>query len=305
MSQPANNLKSGFVVVIGMSSAGKSTFINAIVGEKISIVSSKRQSTRTPMRGIYTDDKMQAIFIDTPGYFTPKDKLEEYMLNSMKNSISGADILMLMVDITVPIRSVPAEFIDIAKRSKLPKILVISKIDKVSDFKISENMDLLNLSTYFDETIAVSAVNKMNIEKVKSAIYERIPYGPMLYPEDELTDVSSQFIISEIVRESICDITHDEIPYSVAVNCDELTERESRKYYIFCTIYVERESQKGIIIGKNGLGIKKIGTRSRELIEKVLEISCFLELKVKVVDKWRKNDRFLRMLGYYVDRSDT
>ena len=305
MPQPANNLKSGFVVVIGMSSAGKSTLINAIVGEKISIVSSKRQSTRTPMRGIYTDDKMQAIFIDTPGYFTPKDKLEEYMLNSMKNSISGADILMLMVDITVPIRSVPAEFIDIAKRSKLPKILVISKIDKVSDFKISENMDLLNLSTYFDETIAVSAVNKMNIEKVKSAIYERIPYGPMLYPEDELTDVSSQFIISEIVRESICDITHDEIPYSVAVNCDELTERESRKYYIFCTIYVERESQKGIIIGKNGLGIKKIGTRSRGLIEKVLEISCFLELKVKVVDKWRKNDRFLRMLGYYVDRSDT
>jgi len=145
----------------------------------------------------------------------------------------------------------------------------------------------------------------MNIEKVKAAIYDRLAYGPMLYPEDELTDVSSQFIISEIVRESICDITHDEIPYSVAVSCDELTERESRKYYIFCTIFVERESQKGIIIGKNGLGIKKVGTRSRELIEKVLEIKCFLELKVKVVDKWRKNDRFLRMLGYYVDRSDS
>jgi len=296
---PNNKFRSGFVAVLGMSSAGKSTLINSLVGEKIAIVSSKRQSTRSALRGIYTDENAQIIFVDTPGFFTPKDKLEEFMLNSMVNSLDAADMIVFLADINVPASVIPKEFLNMVIKSKKPKILAVSKVDKSSDFKISEHLDLLNISTYFDETVPVSATNGINIVKLKEAIIKYLPYGDMLYPEDELTDASSRFIVSEIVRESICEITHDEIPYSVAVFCEEFEQREGGKYFIAATIYVERDSQKAIVIGKNGTNIKKIGTRSRQLLEKVLSLGSFLELRVKVAEKWRKDDRMLRFLGYY------
>jgi len=297
---PNNHHKSGFVVILGMSSAGKSTFLNSILRQKIAITTSKRQSTRMPMRGIFTDQRGQIVFIDTPGYFKPKDKLEEYMLNSMKNSIKSADIILFIADINAPANLIPKEFTELALRAQCPKILALSKIDRKNEFKISDNIDLLNLSTYFDQTIPISAVNKINIEKLTDALFSILPEGPLLYPEDELTDSNSQFIISEIVRESIFDIIHEEVPYSVAVYCEPPEERESGKFYIDCVIYVERDSQKGIIIGKSGLTIKKIGMRSREVVEKALEIKCFLELRVKVAEKWRKDDRYLKMFGYSV-----
>ena len=294
--------RSGFAVVLGLSSSGKSTLINSIIGEKIAIVSSKKQSTRTPLRGIYTDDKSQIIFIDTPGFFKPKDKLEEYMLASMVNSIDAADVIVFVADINVPLNTIPQEFIDIVLKAKQPKILVISKMDKIKEFNMSENIDYLGFSTYFNETITVSAVTNLNLKKLTDTVSGYLPFGEMLYPEDELTDASSRFIISEVIRESVCEITHDEIPYSIAVICDELTQREKNTYYVACTIYVERDSQKGIVIGRNASVIKKIGMRSRQIIESVLGIKAYLDVRVKVSDKWRKNDMFLRSLGYFVSK---
>ncbi|MEZ7893392.1 MAG: GTPase Era [Candidatus Wallbacteria bacterium] len=296
------NFKSGFAVVLGLSSSGKSTLINAVIGEKVAIVSSKKQSTRTPLRGIYTDDKSQIIFIDTPGFFKPKDKLEEYMLASMINSIDAADVIVFVADITTPLSAVPQEFIDLVIKAKQPKILAISKMDKIKEFNLSENIDYVGFSTYFNETITVSAVSGLNLNKLTDSIANQLPYGDMLYPEDEITDASSRFIISEVIRESICEITHDEIPYSIAVICDELTQRENNVYYMACTVYVERDSQKGIVIGRNGTVIKKIGTRSRQIIENVLGIKAYLDVRVKVSEKWRKNDMFLRSLGYFVSK---
>lgn len=293
------DFRSGFVAVLGMSSAGKSALINSLVGEKIAIVSSKRQSTRSTLRGIYTDTDVQIIFVDTPGYFTPKDKLEEFMLNSMINTLDAADVILFLADISSSVSLIPKDFSDMVLRARKPKILAISKVDKSSDFKIAENLDLLNMSTYFDETIPVSSTSGINIEKLRKAIIKYLPSGDMLYPEDELTDASSRFIVSEIIRESICEITHDEIPYSVAVFCEEFEPRGDGKYFIAATIYVERDSQKAIVIGKSGANIKKIGTRSRQILEKVLNLGSFLELKVKVAEKWRKDDRMLRFLGYY------
>ena len=291
--------RSGFVTVLGMSSAGKSTLLNTLLEQKVAITTSKKQSTRTPMRAIYTCPRGQIVFIDTPGFFKPKDRLEEYMLNSMINSISMADVILFVADITAPSEAIPKEFMDIVIKAPQPKILVLSKTDRKHEFKIGDNMQLLSISTYFEQTIPLSAVSRLNTERLIDVIFGYLPEGPMLYPEDEVTDANSRFIVTEIVREAVFDITHEEVPYSVAVYCEELAERESGAFYISCIIYVERDSQKGIIIGQNGLTIKKIGVRSREIIEKALEIKSHLDLKVKVAEKWRRDDRFLKMFGYH------
>jgi len=296
-----NARRSGFVVVLGMSSAGKSTLLNTLLEQKIAITTSKKQSTRTPMRAIYTcENRGQIVFIDTPGFFKPKDKLEEYMLNSMINSISMADAILFVADITAPPNSIPAEFMDMIIKAPQPKILALSKTDRKHEFRIADNMELLSLSTYFEQTIPISSVNRLNTERLIDVLFGYLPEGPCLYPEDELTDANSRFIVTEIVREAVFDITHEEVPYSVAVYCEEMAERESGAFYVSCIIYVERDSQKGIIIGHNGLTIKKIGVRSREIIEKALEIKCYLDLKVKVAEKWRRDDRYLKMFGYNV-----
>ncbi len=291
--------RSGFVTVLGMSSAGKSTLLNTLLEQKLAITTSKKQSTRTPMRAIYTCPRGQIVFIDTPGFFKPKDRLEEYMLNSMINSIAMADVILFVADITAPAEAIPKEFMDMVVKAPQPKILVLSKTDKKHEFKVGDNMQLVSMSTYFEQTIPISAVSRLNTERLIDVLFGYLPEGPMLYPEDELTDANSRFIVTEIVREAVFDITHEEVPYSVAVYCEELAERDSGAFYISCIIYVERDSQKGIIIGQNGLTIKKIGVRSREVIEKALEIKSHLDLKVKVAEKWRRDDRFLKMFGYH------
>ena len=298
---PNNNAKrSGFAVVLGMSSAGKSSLLNSLIEQKVAITTSKKQSTRTPMRAIYTcPGRGQIVFIDTPGFFKPKDKLEEYMLHSMINSIAMADLILFVADISAPPNSIPMEFIDMVIRAPQPKILVISKTDKKHEFKISDNIELVNLSTYFQRAIPVSALSRINTDRLIDAVFSYLPEGAALYPEDEITDANSRFIVTEIIREAVFDITHEEVPYSVAVYCEQLEERSNGVFYISCIIYVERDSQKGIIIGNKGLTIKKIGVRSRQIIQEALEINCHLDLKVKVAEKWRRDERFLRMFGYH------
>lgn len=291
--------KSGFITVLGRSNVGKSTFLNHIMGEKLSIISNKPQTTRDKIKMIYTTENMQCIFLDTPGIQKPKNKLGEYMLKVSKESLNDADIVTYIVDNSKIIGENEEYILTFLKNIETPIILVINKIDLLSKEDLEEVITLYKEYDIFKKIITVSAVSGKNIDEYFNAVYELLPEGPMYYDEDEITDQPVKKIVSEIIREKALIYLSEEIPHGINVVVDSLKHRTEKNIYdIYATIVVEKKSHKGMVIGKNGKMIKKIGTDARIDIENFLESKINLKLWVKIDPDWRNVNSRLSEYGY-------
>ena len=291
--------KSGFVTVIGQPNVGKSTLINKLIGEKISITSRKAQTTRNRIKCIFTNDEAQIIFVDTPGIHNPRDKMGEYLNKAAYNSLKGINLILFMVDINYPPNSEDKMAFGSISGVDIPKILVLNKIDQVNHQTIKKRISQYQQLADFDDFFAISARQEKNLTELVDKMIDLLPEGPMYYPKDMITDQIEQFVITEMIREKIIHFTHEEVPYSTAVEIVSFNQKDEL-IEISANIYVERASQKGILIGKNGQMIKRIGSAARKEIEKFLEEKIFLDLWVKVKEKWRKKEDSIKMLGYEV-----
>lgn len=284
------DFKSGFVAIVGRPNVGKSTLLNTIVGQKIVIATDKAQTTRRRIKGIYTNEEGQIVFIDTPGIHKPLDKLGEYLMDEAKFSLPDADLILFLVDVSEPAGAGDKWIVEnMLKECKTPVIIVLNKVDKLKD-PIKKEQNLLTYKMLFETnlpTAKVSAQTGRNIDTLISTILRKLPEGDPIYAEDELTDESMRSIAQEIIREKILINTKDEIPHSVAVIIEKYEEKEDIDR-IFAKIHVEHDSQKGILIGKKGQMLKTIGTQARLELEKMLDKKVYLELNVKVSKNWRK-----------------
>lgn len=292
--------KSGFVSVIGRPNVGKSTLINQLLGERITIISSKPQTTRNSIRCIYTDEQSQIIFIDTPGIHKPAHKLGEYMVSAATESLKAVDVVIAVLDASQEVTAADMDIIEIAREVKSPVILVLNKVDKIEKSKLE--LLLTKFSTHeshFDSLIPVSAKEGTNTNVVLEEIVKRMPEGPLYFPPDITTDVTERFVVSEYIREKILELTSDEVPHGTAVEVASMKEREGGGIIdIEANIYCEKDSHKGIIIGKQGKMLKEIGSRARLELENLLDCKINLQLWVKVRKNWRDNNSILRSLGY-------
>ena len=292
-------MKCGFVAIIGRPNVGKSTLLNQILEQKIVIATNKAQTTRKRIKGIYTVEDCQIVFVDTPGIHKPLNKLGEFLLDEAKVSVPDADAVLFLVDASTPAGK-GDKWIDenVLSKTQIPVILVLNKIDKASPKKIDENIkSYLDLYPNSVMTLRISAKTGKNKAKLVNAIKKYLPDGEMLYPEDVVTEENMRSIVEEIVREKILLNTTDEIPHSVAVRVDEYKEDVDIDR-IRASIYCETKSQKGILIGKGGSLLKLIGTQARQDLEKIVEKKVFLGLQVKIEKDWRKKDKFLKDFGY-------
>lgn len=297
------NFKSGYVAILGLPNAGKSTLMNAVIGEKLSIITSKPQTTRKRITGIYSDEKAQIIFLDTPGILEPNYLLQEKMMEFVDSSIKDADLILLLLDISYDKKGnklFSNKTVDaILGNKRKKKVLIINKIDLSNQDELKNIIEHFEKLKMFESIIPISAAKNFNVETLKEKIIELLPEGPKYYPEDQLSDENERFFVTEIIRERIFEIFKDEVPYSTEVIIDEFKERDGRKDFISASIIVERDSQKPIIIGHKGESIKKIGQLSRESIEAFLGREVYLELHVKVKAKWRSNITQLKNFGYH------
>lgn len=291
------NFRSGYVSLVGRPNVGKSTLLNTILGEKVAIVSPKPQTTRNRIIGVKNLPNAQIVFIDTPGIHKPKHKLGEFMVREARESIREVDIILFMAEPEEP-GSGDKFIIDILKDMEKPVFLLINKIDTVSKPHVLPVIDAYNKLYPFKEIIPISALKGDGIEILVKCIVDCLPEGPKYYPDDILTDQLERFMVSEIIREKIISETEEEVPYSVAIDVTQWDEREDGVIFIHANIYVEREGQKGIIIGKGGARLKTIGMKARLEIEKLLGTKVFLELWVKIKKDWRSNERILKELGF-------
>lgn len=295
------NFKSGFVSIIGRPNVGKSTLLNAILKEKIAIVTPKAQTTRNRIQGIYTTDNEQIIFIDTPGIHKAHNELGNIMNDFALKSIIGIDLILYLIDVNVPLGTGDRFIIDALRESKVPTILVANKVDKEQDTnKIVENIETYKEYGNFIGGITISATEGFNVDKLLEMVVSNLEYGPMYYPEDQLIDQPERFVVCELIREKVLLNTSEEIPHSVAVTIDRFKESD-KIIDIHATIVVERLSQKKIIIGAKGAMIKKIGTEARKDIKNFLGLPVYLELFVKVEDNWRNKKYQLKEFGYNND----
>lgn len=297
----SNNFKSGFVALIGRPNVGKSTFINQIMQQKISIISPKPQTTRNQIRGIYTTDEEQIIFIDTPGVHKPKNQLGEYMNKESLSTLSEVDLILWIIDGSEDYGKGDEYLLNEFKDLEAPLFLVVNKIDLIKNKqKLMENIIKFTENLKFKEVFYISALNGENTEKLLSSISNYLEIGPMYYPKDQVSDHPEHFIISEIIREKVLLLTREEVPHSIAVIVEEMKndEENSSLMNIRATIYVERSSQKKIIIGNKGEMIKKVGTLARKEIVMVIGQKVFLELWVKVEEDWRNKKTQMKRMGY-------
>lgn len=299
------NTKSGYVTIIGKPNAGKSTLMNAMLGERLSIISSKPQTTRKNILGIISDEDHQIIFLDTPGILEPVYLLQEKMVEFINQAIKDADILLVLFDIeTDPGGSEILEdeilFKNIHKH-RAKKIAIINKVDLSNDAQVKRLAEKLENTKLFDEILTVSAYLGFNVNILLDKIKELLPVGPKYYPDDQISNENERFFVSEIIREKIFELYQDEIPFSTEVLIEDFKEREKAKDFISASIIVEKETQKPIIIGKNGEMIKKLGKISRTYIENFLGREVYLELRVKVRPKWRSNQNLLKNFGYSIN----
>ena len=282
--------KSGFVAVIGRPNVGKSTLLNTIVGQKIVIATDKAQTTRRRIKGIFTNEEGQIVFIDTPGIHKPLDKLGEFLMDEAKCAIPDADLILFIVDVSEPAGAGDKWIAEnLLKKTDIPVIIVLNKVDKLK-YPIKKEQNLLTYKLLFDKnmpTAKISAQTGRNIDTLISTIMRKLPDGPPIYAQDDLTDESMRSIAQEIIREKILLNTKDEIPHSTAVVIEKYEEKEDIDR-IYAQIHVEHESQKGIMIGKKGQMLKIIGTQARKELEKMLDKKVYLELSVKVSKDWRK-----------------
>lgn len=298
----SNEYKSGFVSIIGRPNVGKSTFINRVIGQKIAIMSDKPQTTRNKIQGVYTTDHSQIIFIDTPGIHKPKHKLGDFMMKVAQNTLKEVDLILFMVNAEEGLGKGEEFIIERLKETNTPVFLVINKIDQVHPDELLPIIDQYKDKFSFQEIVPISALQGNNVETLLQEIESYLPEGPQYYPSDQVTDHPERFIISELVREKVLHLTREEVPHSVAVVIDSIEKRENNKaVYVAATIVVERDSQKGIIIGKQGKMLKEIGQRARVDIENLLGSKVFLELWVKVQKDWRNRLSQLRDFGFRED----
>ena len=291
--------KSGFVTLIGRPNVGKSTLMNHLIGQKIAITSEKPQTTRNRIQTVYTDERGQIIFLDTPGIHKAKNKLGEYMVNVAENTLKEVDVILWLVEPTTFIGAGERHIAEQLSKIKTPVILVINKIDTVKSKEeiltfIAAYKDILN----FAEIIPVSALKEMNIEDVKSSIFKYLPAGPQFYDEDTVTDQPMRQIAAELIREKALRMLDDEIPHGIAVVIDQMKERPNGIIDVDATIVCERDSHKGIIIGKGGSVLKRIGTAARMEIENLMDTKVNLKLCVKVRREWRDSDMYIKNYGY-------
>lgn len=291
-------IKSGFVTILGRPNVGKSTLLNHFVGQKIAIMSDKAQTTRNKIQAVLTLDEAQIIFIDTPGVHKPKHDLGNFMVNTAVEATKGVDLILVVVNADEKMGPGDLRVIDYARHSGLPVFLVINKIDLVHPDQLFEIIEGYRQVFDFKEIYPVSAMNGMNTEALLQGIIEYLPMGPQYYPSDQITDHPEYFVASEFIREKILFFTREEIPHSVAVQVNRMRHNDDGEMEVEATIIVERDSQKGIIIGKNGALIKKIKKLARKDIENLLGEKVYLELWVKVQKDWRNRSNQLRDLGY-------
>lgn len=295
---PISSFHSGYAALIGRPNAGKSTLLNRIVGEKIAAVSNKPQTTRHRIQGIYTDDKGQIVFVDTPGVHKPGHLLNRRMMAAVHDALMSVDVVVLMRDASVSTGNGDRFVLDLVKRSGKPAVLVLNKIDKVKNkAEILPLIEFYSKEHEFAEIVPVSALKGDSVDNLLSQILKHLPTGEPIFSEDELTDQPMRSVVAEMVREKILRSTGEEIPYVTAVVTERWDESDPEKLQIYCAIYVERPSQKGIIIGKGGSKLKQIGSEAREDIEKLLDRHVHLQLFVKVVEDWRNKERELDEMG--------
>lgn len=288
-------MKSGFVNIVGKPNAGKSTLLNAILGEKLSIVSSKVQTTRHRIRAFLSGEDYQIVFSDTPGVIEPKYKLHEKMMSAVHASMEDADVCVFLADARDSIEEIQMNIALL--KVKIPMILVLNKSDLVKPIELSEKISSLQNHFGLIQLMTISAKQKLNIEQLVNAIVQMLPEGEAYYDKDELTDLPTKFFAAEIIREKIFELYDEELPYQATVMIAKFEEKKTL-IKITADIIVHRESQKAIILGAKGSKIKELGTRSRLELEKFLDAKVFLELFVKVRDNWRNNDLYLKEYGY-------
>lgn len=290
--------KSGFVVIVGKPNVGKSTLLNAFLDQKLAIVSSKPETTRDSILGILTTSNGQAIFVDTPGIHKAHLLLGRLMVNRASNSLLGADIIIFLVEMTSGISSADNMILEKIKEAKKPVIVALNKIDIAKKSKLLPVIDELRGEYAFSDFIPISALSGDNIKLLKDRIFDLLPVGSKYYPDEQVTDKSDTFLSAEIIREKVLLLTREEVPHSVAVIVEKFSKREEKDILdIDATIYVERESQKAIVVGQKGSMTKEIASLSRVELEERFQIKVFLQLWVKVLRNWRKNELSLKKLG--------
>jgi len=289
-------MKVGFVNIFGKPNAGKSTLLNALMDEKLAIVSSKVQTTRHRIKGILTEKDYQIVFSDTPGIIEPKYRLHEKMMDAVKNSLEDADVALLIVDVNEDLKECDEIFT--ALKLKVPAIVVVNKIDRASQEKIKITVDFFSNNPYYKKVVTISASSGINKKKFLKEILEFLPEGEPFFSGDEISDLQTKFFVAELIREKVFELFGDEIPYQATVVVNEFKEKTTLTK-IAADIIVQRESQKAIMLGEGGKMIKKLGTESRKSIEDFIQQKVFLELFIKVRDKWRDNDTWLKEYGYH------
>lgn len=294
-----DNFKSGFAAIIGRPNVGKSTLMNHLIGQKIAITSKKPQTTRNKIQTVYTCKEGQIIFLDTPGIHKAKNKLGEYMVNVAEQTLKDVDVVMWLVEPTTYVGAGEKHIAQQLEKTNLPVILVINKIDTIQKEEILQVIDTYRKLYDFAEIIPVSALRGMNTEDIITSLFKYMPYGPMFYDEDTVTDQPQRQIVAEVIREKALHALDEEIPHGIAVTIEKMRERKGQNIVdIEATIICERESHKGIIIGKQGTMLKKIGSNARYEIEKMLEEKVNLKIWVKVRKDWRDSDIQMKNFGY-------
>jgi GTP-binding protein Era len=295
----AGDHRSGFVAVVGRPNVGKSTLINRLVGQKVAIVSPRPQTTRNRLLGILTLEKAQVIFLDTPGIHAPKHRLGEAMVDTATGALADADVVLWVVDVSVEPADEDRQVAALLRGGLSASLLLaLNKVDRVSPRQVPERTAVYAALAPDADALAISAIRGDNLGRLQEIIIARLPFGPAFYPEDEFTDQQERFMAAELIREQVLRNLRDEVPHAVAVQVNEFKPRREDLTYIAATVYVERDSQKAILLGANGTMIKRIGQAARLSIEQLLGVQTYLELWVKVRPRWRKRDEELRRLGY-------
>ncbi|MEP7290467.1 MAG: GTPase Era [Chloroflexota bacterium] len=298
--------RSGVVAVVGRPNVGKSTLINRLLKQKIAIVSPKPQTTRRRQLGIFTDERGQILFIDTPGLHAPQHKLGEYMVKIAESAFRDADVILLLLDVSEKPERADEHIAETVARLRhdTPVVLALNKADLLTSEKRVTNIAAHETLIPHDQAFLLSALTGEGVDELLNYVMDKLPQGPRYYPADDLSDVNMRFIAAEVIREKVMLLTDQEIPYSVAVEVDSYKERSEDMTYVSAIIYVERESQKGIVIGKSGDLIKKIGSSAREELSQMLGTKVFIDLRVKVLKNWRSDEKLMQRLGYRMRDED-
>lgn len=296
-----NKFKSGFIAIIGRPNVGKSTFMNRVIGQKIAIMSDKPQTTRNKIQGVLTQQDAQMIFIDTPGIHKPKHRLGDFMVQTAENTLNEVDAVLFMINASEGYGKGDQYILDRLQKIKRPVYLIINKIDLVHPDDLFPLIDQYKEKLDFAEIIPISALQGNNVDHMLNVLKEHLPEGPQYYPEDQVTDHPERFIIGELIREKVLQLTREEVPHSIAVMLENIEKRDSDSIFIQATIVTERKTQKGILIGKQGSMLKNIGKAARQDIEALLGSKVYLELWVKVKKDWRNKQSQLHEYGFRSD----